>query len=163
MGATLSSYMSHPLELVWPGGSWASEMASAPAHTARAPPPPPPPPSVAQAALPTVALNLTSAQAGGLVKSPNPPSPSPDPNPNSNPHPNPSPMPNRRAGLDATSSPRPNPSPNPNQAGREDLVRAAQALCEEGMRTPHPAGWVDEDAVGRQLKAHAGWPDPVSC
>ena len=76
VGATLSSYMSHPLELVWPGGSWASVRQSAPADSARAPPPPPPPPSVAQAAqaaLPTVALNLTSAQAGGLVESPNRP------------------------------------------------------------------------------------------
>ena len=42
-------------------------------------------------------------------------------------------------------------------------MRAAQALCEEGVRSPHRAGWVDEDAVGKQLKAHAGWPDPASC
>ena len=77
VGATLSSYMSHPLELVWPGGSWASVRQSAPADTARAPPPPLPSVAqaaqAAQAALPTVALNLTSAQAGGLVESPNPP------------------------------------------------------------------------------------------
>ena len=74
MGATLSSYMSHPLELVWPGGSWASVRQGVPADSARAPPPPPPSVAqAAQAALPTVALNLTSAQAGGLVESPNPP------------------------------------------------------------------------------------------
>ena len=73
-------------------------------------------------------------------------------------------MPTRRAaGPGAPCSPTPSPSPDPNQAGREDLVRAAQALCEEGMRSPHRAGWVDEDAVGKQLKAHAGWPDPASC
>ena len=48
------------------------------------------------------------------------------------------------------------------QAGRDDLVRAARELCEEGMASAHTPGWVDEAAVGRKLKAHAGWPDPVS-
>lgn len=42
------------------------------------------------------------------------------------------------------------------------MVRAARELCEEGMASAHTPGWVDEAAVGRKLKAHAGWPDPVS-
>ena len=63
----------------------------------------------------------------------------------------------------------PQPSPQPVvslnltslQAGRDDLVNAARQLCEIGISTPNPPP-VDEAAVGRQLKAHAGWPDPVS-
>ena len=53
-------------------------------------------------------------------------------------------------------------TPTLTQAGRDDLVRAARELCEEGMRSPQPRTAVDEAAVGRQLQAHAGWPDPVS-
>ena len=61
VGETLSSYMTHPLRLVWPGGSWASSAA------ATAPPQPPQPSPPAAQPPPTVSLNLTSAQARSLV------------------------------------------------------------------------------------------------
>ena len=62
VGETLSSYMSHPLLLVWPGGSWASSAA------ATAPPQPPQPSQPAAQPPPTVSLNLTSAQVRSLVE-----------------------------------------------------------------------------------------------
>ena len=62
VGETLSSYMSHPLLLVWPGGSWASSAA------ATAPPQPPQPSQPDALPPPTVSLNLTSAQARSSVE-----------------------------------------------------------------------------------------------
>ena len=63
VGETLSSYMTHPLLVVWPGGRWASRAA------ATAPPQLPQPLQPAAQPPPTVSLNLTSAQARRIVES----------------------------------------------------------------------------------------------